>query len=147
MTTNQHTADALQQVLADTYALYTKTQNYHWNVVGANFKSLHELFELQYTELATAVDEIAERIRALGDVIPGGFQKDASDALILADENKNDREMVQDLYEGHQAVIKTLKKAQEAASLDKDAVTDGLVVDRLTVHEKAAWMLKATLGH
>ena len=137
---------SLHVVLADTYALYLKTQNYHWNIEGRHFKALHGLFEEQYDALAEAVDEIAERIRALGEKIDANFgafakRKTISDAKASFDEN----EMVNDLYHSHQAVVKSLKAAMHAADDADDAFTVDLCVARTGEHEKMAWMLRSSL--
>lgn len=137
---------ALHIVLADTYTLYLKTQNYHWNVEGERFKSLHELFELQYTELAAAVDEIAERIRALGEKVDGTYEGFAK--LRTLDEAKmdiSDVEMVQDLFESNKQVVASLQKAREVAEDADDQVTVDMAIGRTAVHEKAAWMLRSSL--
>lgn len=137
----------LRKILADTYALYLKTQNYHWNVEGMNFKSLHSLFEEHYQELAEAVDEIAERIRMLGLKVPASFKvfeslKTVSDA----NENATAKEMLEDLVRSHQAVQKNLIAAFEVAQQQKDEGTVGLIDERLAHHEKALWMLRAHLA-
>lgn len=137
---------ALQNVLADNYTLYLKTQNYHWNVEGPNFKSLHELFEVQYNDLFAANDEIAERIRTLGEKVDGsyaGFSKRATikEAKLGLDE----MEMVRDLFESNQQMIKTLKTALDAAQAAGDEVSADLLIGRITVQEKASWMLRSTL--
>ena len=143
---NNPVAEALTHVLADSYALYLKTQNYHWNVEGVHFKTLHELFEEQYTELAAAVDEIAERVRALGAKAPGSFTAfNKLTTLSAGDAEKDDLEMVAELHDDQFAVAKSLNAALNAAQKADDEVTIGLLVDRLSVHEKAAWMLRSSL--
>ena len=137
--------DALKDVLIDSYALYLKTQNYHWNVTGPSFQSLHMLFETQYTDLAAAIDEIAERIRALGAKAPGSFAAYKKTRIKDGDENATADAMVQGLYDDQNTIVSTLKKALEVAQAEDDEVTIGLVVDRMTVHEKNAWMLKSSL--
>lgn len=139
-------AETLKIVLADSYVLYLKTQNYHWNVTGPNFKSLHMLFEEQYTDLAMAVDEIAERIRTLGDKAPGSFAaflklttlKEAEDGL-SADA------MVQDLADSGAQMGASLKAALKAAQEAEDEVSVGLIAERMTVHEKNGWMLRSSI--
>lgn len=137
----------LRKILADTYALYLKTQNYHWNVEGMNFKSLHSLFEEHYQELAEAVDEIAERIRMLGLKVPASFKVFESLKTISdANENATAKEMLEDLVRSHQAVQKNLIAAFEVAQQQKDEGTVGLIDGRLAHHEKALWMLRAHLA-
>jgi len=136
----------LKQVLADSYALYIKTQNYHWNITGPNFRSLHLLFEEQYTDLAAAIDEIAERIRTLGDKAPGSFSKYASITNIKdGDENASANNMVKQLSEDQSKIISSLSAALEAAQEKNDEATIGLVVDRISIHEKNAWMLNSSI--
>ncbi|MFN3512170.1 MAG: Dps family protein [Phenylobacterium sp.] len=140
-------AEGLSKLLADTYAVYLKTHGYHWNVRGPNFAQLHGLFMTQYTEMWTAIDELAERIRALGELAPQGYGAFGNlSAIKDGDPNKDADGMVRDLIDGHDALIATgyavLGQAQEAG----DEVTAGLVTDRLTVHEKHRWMLQATLA-
>jgi len=141
------TADNLKQVLADSYALYIKTQNYHWNVTGPNFRSLHLLFEEQYTDLAAAIDEIAERIRTLGFKAPGSFKKYGSITKIAdGDENISATDMVKQLAEDQKTIITSLKAVFESASEDSDEATVDLMVQRIQIHEKNGWMLSSTLG-
>lgn len=139
-------ANSLKQVLADTYALYLKTQNYHWNVTGPNFKPLHLLFEEQYTELATAIDNIAERIRTLGEKAPGAFSIYAKLTKIAeADVNATAETMVKHLIESNEQVVDSLKQARNSARESNDDATEGLMIERITIHEKSLWMLKASL--
>ncbi len=144
---NTPVVEALKHVLAESYALYLKTQNYHWNVTGPQFKSLHELFEEQYTDLAAAIDEIAERIRALGQKAPGGFAAYQSLASIKdGDENAAAEQMVAELKADNQAIVAVLKTALEKADQQGDEATVDAMVQRIATHEKAAWMLAALLG-
>ncbi len=137
---------ALQTVLADSYSLYLKTQNYHWNVEGPNFKSLHELFEEHYRDLFEANDDIAERIRALGEKVDGSYDGFAKRTTIGApDHTLDDAGMVKDLFQSHQQLIKSMKVALEAAQGADDEVTTDLMVQRLNAHEKACWMLRSIL--
>lgn len=139
-------AQGLAHLLADSYTLYLKTHNYHWNVTGSHFKSLHELFEEHYTELATAVDEIAERIRALGELAPGSFKEFLSLTSIKeAQGHPNDMQMVEDLVVAHEQVVKTARQVLPKAADAGDEVTVGLLAARMEVHEKTAWMLRSTL--
>lgn len=142
---NKPVTEALKVVLADSYSLYLKTHNYHWNVEGVHFKMLHEMFEEQYTELAGAVDEIAERIRTLGEKAPGTFAAFTDLSSIKpGNENADASSMVKDLADSQDVMVESLKKALEAAQTANDEVTIGLVTDRMGVHEKAAWILKST---
>ena len=142
----QQMAEKLKPLLADTYTLYLKTQNYHWNVVGKNFFSLHLLFEQHYRALAEAVDEIAERIRELGEKAPGSYTEFAQ--LTSQSEAKagNAEEMILDLQTSHEKMSLSLHDLFEAAKTFNDESTQDLLVKRLEHHEKAAWMLKAHLG-
>lgn len=139
-------ADALSKVLADSYMLYLKTHNYHWNVTGELFHSLHEQFEEQYTELADAIDEIAERIRALGYRAPGTFIEFSE--LTSIDEQQDEpeaMEMVRRLAVGNEQVLRTARQALEPANAAEDEATIDLLTERLHVHSKTAWMLRSHL--
>ncbi len=139
-------ADGLNRVLADTYTLYLKTHNFHWNVTGPQFNSLHAMFEEQYTELWTAVDDIAERVRALGFFAPGSYKEFADLTDIKeADGVPDAATMVSQLVDGHETVVRTLRRALTAAQSADDESTAGLLADRLTLHEKTAWMLRSNL--
>ncbi len=143
---NKPVVDALKDVLADNYALYLKTQSYHWNVEGANFRGLHLLFEEQYTDLATAIDTTAELIRGLGEKAPGTFEAYARATSIKpGDENAHAEQMVGELREDQSAIQKTLQAVLEAAQAAGDEVVAGFMIERLTVHRKAAWMLRSSL--
>lgn len=139
-------AEGLSLVLADTYTLYLKTHNYHWNVTGPLFNTLHQMFEEQYTELAQAVDQIAERIRALGYPAPGSY---ADYARLSSIKERTGvpaaEEMIADLVRGQEAVVKTARKAFPAAEKANDEPTADLLTQRMGVHEKAAWMLRSML--
>jgi starvation-inducible DNA-binding protein len=144
--TNKPVTDSLKVVLADSYALYLKTQNYHWNVEGPNFKSLHELFEMHYTDLAAAIDEIAERIRTLGEKAPGNWDSyKALTSIKNGDENATAETMTKELAEDQEVIAKPLGKALASAQQTEDEVTIGLVTDRLAIHQKNAWMLRSSL--
>ncbi|MGD8426234.1 MAG: Dps family protein [Balneolaceae bacterium] len=140
------TANALSKVLADSYMLYLKTHNYHWNVTGELFHSLHEQFEEQYNELATAVDEIAERIRALGYRAPGTFSE-FNDLTSINEEVEEPEalEMVRRLALGNEQVLRTAREALEPAKAAEDEATVDLLTQRLHVHSKTAWMLRSHL--
>jgi starvation-inducible DNA-binding protein len=140
-------ADGLSRLLADTYTLYLKTHNYHWNVVGPMFTTLHAMFEEQYTELATAVDEIAERIRALGELAPGTFRQYAELSSIPEDADFPDAtEMIRRLVEAQEAVVRTARSVFAAVDAANDEATADLLTQRMQVHEKTAWMLRSLLA-
>ena len=144
--TNKPVVDSLKTVLADSYALYVKTQNYHWNVEGQNFKALHLLFEEQYTDLAMAIDTTAELIRGLGEKAPGTFDAYTKNTSIKpGNENASADQMVKELTEDQGAIQKTLQSTLEAAQKAGDEVVAGFIIERLTVHRKAAWMLKSSM--
>lgn len=139
-------AAGLSKLLADSYTLYLKTHNYHWNVTGPLFNTLHTMFEEQYTELATAVDEIAERIRALGIVAPGSYREFA--ALTAIDEaagGERAEEMIRHLVVGQETVVRTARAAFLAADEANDEPTADLLTQRMHIHEKNAWMLRSML--
>ncbi|MDZ4318569.1 MAG: Dps family protein [Phenylobacterium sp.] len=139
-------AEALSKLLADSYAVYLKTHGYHWNVRGANFQALHSLFMAQYTEMWTAIDEVAERIRALGELAPQGYGAFGNLSSIKdGDPTKGANGMLKDLIASHEALISTLYGILPAAQEAGDEVTAGLITDRLTAHEKHVWMLKSSL--
>lgn len=139
------TVTELKNCLADTYTLLLKTHNYHWNVTGPNFFSLHTLFEGQYNELFLAVDEIAERIRALGEKAPGSFSEFSNLSHITeANSNLDSSAMIQDLYESNEQAIETLIKLRNTAEEENDAETEDLAIARIKAHQKSAWMLKSS---
>lgn len=143
---NKPVSEALKTVLADSYTLYLKTQNFHWNVAGPHFKSLHALFEEQYTDLQGAVDDIAERIRALGDAAPGSYKAFGKlTSISEADDVPEAFAMVKALLKDQDIILGSLQKALEAAQKAGDEVTVGMVTERMTVHEKNRWMLKSSL--
>lgn len=143
----QAIAEGLSRVLADTYSLYLKTHYFHWNVTGSLFNSLHTMFEQQYTELATAVDELAERIRALGVFAPGSYSQFAElSSIPETREVPSAEEMVRLLVEGNEAVAKTARSVFPAAEKGNDEATADLLTDRLRVHEKTAWMLRSIIN-
>ncbi|MCC2655796.1 MAG: starvation/stationary phase protection protein [Panacagrimonas sp.] len=139
-------ADGLSRLLADEYTLYLKTHNFHWNVTGPMFNTLHLMFETHYTEAALAVDLVAERIRALGFPAPGTYRQYA--ALSSIDETDGVPEamqMVRLLVKGHEACAKTARSVFPLADSAHDEPTADLLTQRLQVHEKTAWMLRALL--
>jgi starvation-inducible DNA-binding protein len=134
----------LNTALSNTYCLYLKTQNYHWNVTGSDFAQLHVLFETQYNELSLAVDTLAERIRSLGQKSPGSFKAFLKLATINeAKDNITAKKMVEDLAKSHAQLANDFSKAMQAHSID--SVTGDLFIQRATYHEKTTWMLKALL--
>ncbi len=138
-------ADALARLLADTYTLYLKTHGYHWNVTGPQFRSLHLMFEEQYLELRDAVDEIAERIRALGPLAPGSY-REMSRLISVTDEEgaPEAMEMVRHLIVGRETVVRAAETVVHAADEAGDAASLDLATRRVAVHEKTLWMLRAT---
>lgn len=144
--TNKNVSNSLKVALADSYVLYLKTQNYHWNVTGANFKSFHIMFEEQYNDLFMAVDLIAERIRALGEKAPGTYAKYIElTNLKEGDEELDANSMVEDLANSQDTIAKTLTKVLQESQNVGDEVTAGIVTDRIEIHQKNAWMLKSSL--
>ncbi|QDP73490.1 DNA starvation/stationary phase protection protein [Legionella israelensis] len=135
----------LAVTLADTYALYLKTQNYHWHVRGPHFKTLHELFEMQYKELAQAVDEIAERMLMLGHKAPATF-KEFEKLKRIQDGNSDidANQMVTELAKDHNQLVKDLNQAMTIAHDNDDEGTANLLADRISAHEKAHWMLNSS---
>jgi starvation-inducible DNA-binding protein len=145
--TDRHAiADGLSRLLADTYTLYLKTHNFHWNVTGPMFQTLHTMFEAQYTELATAVDDVAERIRSLGFPAPGTYGEFAQLSSISETSGvPKAEEMIALLVEGNEAVVKTARAAFPAAERAGDESTADLLTERMRLHEKTAWMLRSLL--
>jgi starvation-inducible DNA-binding protein len=140
-------AQGLSRVLADSYTLYLKTHNYHWNVTGPMFNTLHLMFEQQYNELALAVDQIAERIRALGHRAPGSYREYAELTVIGEDTDLVDAEtMIRRLLEGQEALVRTARQVLPLADAAHDEPTADLLTERMQVHEKTAWMLRSLLG-
>jgi starvation-inducible DNA-binding protein len=142
----QAIADGLSRLLADTYTLYLKTHNFHWNVTGPMFQTLHTMFETQYTELATAVDDIAERIRSLGFPAPGTYSEYVKLSSIKETLGvPKAEEMIALLVEGNEAVVRTARAAFPAAEKVSDESTADLLTERMRLHEKTAWMLRSLL--
>ncbi len=140
-------AQGLSRLLADSYTLYLKTHNFHWNVTGPMFNTLHLMFEQQYTELATAVDAIAERIRALGFPAPGSYAEYAGLTSIKEAKGVPAAErMVRDLVAGHEAVVRTARAVFPAAEAAGDEASADLLTQRMQLHEKTAWMLRSLLA-
>ena len=142
----QEIADGLSRLLADTYSLYLKTHNYHWNVTGPMFNTLHLMFEVQYNELALAVDLIAERIRALGHPAPGTYRQYAELSSIAEDtDSPNATEMIARLVEGQETVARTARTVFKVVAAAGDEPSADLLTQRMQVHEKTAWMLRSML--
>jgi starvation-inducible DNA-binding protein len=140
-------AKGLSHLLADTYTLYLTTHNFHWNVTGPMFNTLHQMFMVQYTELWTAVDPIAERIRSLGHPAPGSYAQFGKLASVPDAPSLPPKalEMVRILVAGHEAVARTARQLFPLADKASDEPTADLLTQRLTVHEQTAWMLRALL--
>jgi starvation-inducible DNA-binding protein len=139
-------ANGLSRVLADSYTLYLKTHNFHWNVTGPMFQTLHLMFETQYTELALAVDLIAERIRALGFAAPGTYRQFAQlSAIKEEDAVPKAQDMIRLLVQGHETVARTARKVFGVAEGASDQPSCDLLTQRMQVHEKTAWMLRSLL--
>lgn len=143
---SKEVSDELAKLLAETYTLYLKTHNYHWNVTGPMFHSLHLLFEQQYTELAVAVDGIAERIRALGAPAPGSYAAYARLSRVKDDETvPAAATMLSTLAADHRLVAERANQVMKLAAKHEDEGTAALASGRIEIHEKAAWMLSAHL--
>ncbi|MBL1176998.1 Dps family protein [Pantanalinema sp. GBBB05] len=143
----QEIAHGLSKLLADTYTLYLKTHNFHWNVTGPMFQTLHLMFEQQYNELALAVDLIAERIRALGFPAPGTYKEFANLSSISEEDGvPNAEDMIRKLVEGQEAVVRTARSIFPAVERAQDEPTADLLTQRMQVHEKTAWMLRSLLA-
>ncbi|MGD8175357.1 Dps family protein [Marinimicrobium sp. ARAG 43.8] len=139
-------AQGLSRLLADSYTLYLKTHNFHWNVTGPMFQTLHLMFEEHYTELAEAVDVIAERIRALGFPAPGTYKQFIELSSIKETEGvPNAKEMIKLAVEGHESVVRTARSLFPAAEEASDEATADLITQRIQLHEKTAWMLRSLL--
>ena len=139
-------AAGLSRVLADSYTLYLKTHNFHWNVTGPMFQPLHLMFETQYNELALAVDLVAERIRALGVVAPGTYKQFIALSAIKEDDGiPKAQDMIRRLVEAHETVARTARSVFKTAESASDQPTCDLLTQRMQVHEKTAWMLRSLL--
>lgn len=145
-TARQGIAEGLSRLLADSYTLYLMTHNFHWNVTGPFFRDLHLMFEEQYTELAQAVDVIAERIRTLGFPAPGTYKAFSDLSSIReVDGVPSAEEMVQLLVQSNETVVRTAREILPAAQQANDESTASLIADRMVIHEKTAWMLRSFL--
>ena len=142
----QKVGEALSNVLADTFTLYLKTHNFHWNVVGPQFHTLHLMFEEQYNELWLAGDAIAERIRAIGCTAPGSYREFSKRTYLQEPEaGLSATEMVAELLRDHETSARTARRALSLARAAVDAPTEDLLTQRLIAHERAAWMLRSML--
>jgi starvation-inducible DNA-binding protein len=138
-------ANGLKTLLAESYSLYLKTHKFHWNVEGPYFQTLHLMFEAQYTELSTAVDTIAERIRALGEYAPGSYKEflelsSIKDSTVKTSADK----MLKELLEGHEVIIRHARSLLSTAEKCNDEASGGLLAQRIEIHEKTAWMLRSS---
>lgn len=146
-TDRQKIVEGLSKLLADSYVLYLKTHNFHWNVEGPMFNTLHIMFMQQYTEMWNALDLIAERIRALGAYAPGSYKKFSQlSSIAEAEESLPAKEMITQLLQGHEAVAKTIRSVFPIAENGHDEASLDLLTQRLQVHEKTAWMLRSLLS-
>ena len=146
MSDNKAVTDSLSELLASSYTLYLKTHNYHWNVTGPMFTTLHTLFETQYTELAIAVDEIAERIRAAGAFAPGSYSAFAKLSSVKEETGRPDaKEMIRVLVEDQHAIADAARRVVAAAESAGDQASVDLATRRIDAHEKNAWMLSSHL--
>ncbi len=142
----QDIAQGLSKLLADTYTLYLKTHNFHWNVTGPMFQTLHLMFETQYTELALAVDLIAERIRSLGVYAPGTYKQFAALSSIKEEDGiPKAQDMIRLLVEGQESVVRTARSLYAVVEKANDEATADLLTQRIQLHEKTAWMLRSLL--
>lgn len=140
-------ADGLSRLLADEYTLYLKTHNFHWNVTGPMFNTLHTMFETHYTEAAIAVDDIAERIRALGVPAPGTYKQFAELSSIKEEDGVPSAEdMIRQLVIGHETVVRTAREVFPLAEEASDEPSADLLTQRMQLHEKTAWMLRSLLA-
>lgn len=139
-------AYGLSRLLADTYTLYLKTHNFHWNVTGPMFQTLHLMFETQYNELALAVDLVAERIRSLGFPAPGTYKQYAALSSIKEEDGiPKAQDMIRLLVEGQEAVVRTARSLYPSVEAASDEATADLLTQRIQLHEKTAWMLRSLL--
>lgn len=139
-------ADGLSRLLADTYSLYLKTHNFHWNVTGPMFQTLHAMFETQYDELAIAVDLIAERIRALGHYAPGTYTEfQRLSAIPETSGVPSATDMIRELVQGQETVVRTARSLFPAVEAAHDEASADLLTQRIQLHEKTAWMLRSLL--
>jgi starvation-inducible DNA-binding protein len=141
---NHQTIEHLEKILANSYMLFLKTHNYHWNVVGTNFKSLHELFEEQYKDLFGAIDEIAERIRALGSKVEASFENfQKLSKFKSANKDLEAKMMIRELISDNEILVKDLKIAVKVSEAEDDDASADLLIKRIQIHEKAIWILSS----
>jgi starvation-inducible DNA-binding protein len=146
MAGNEIVVEALSKLLADSYTLYLKTHNYHWNVTGPMFNTLHTLFQTEYTELSLAIDEIAERIRALGARAPGSYAEFGRlTAIKEGTGTPSATEMIRNLVADQATVIDAARRVVDAAEASRDVATADLGTRRIEIHQKNAWMLRSHL--
>ena len=146
-TDRKEIASGLSRLLADSYSTYLKTHNFHWNVEGPMFQTLHTMFETQYTELATAVDDIAERIRALGELAPGSYTAFAKLSSVDDETGHPDATaMIRQLVSAQETIARTAREVMPLADEAGDEPTADLLTQRMQVHEKNAWMLRSLLA-
>lgn len=144
---SRESVEVLSQHLADTYILYLKTQNFHWNVVGPQFHSLHEMFETQYQELAEATDSLAERIRALKHHAPGSFEQFKKIATLSeATSVPKANDMIKQLLADHETIAKNMHESLSVFESEDDDVSEDMIIERVEYHQKIAWMLRSLLG-
>lgn len=143
---NKDISDSLKTVLSDTYILYFKTHSFHWNVKGSRFRSLHNLFEEQYTEMWEALDDIAERIRQLGEHAPNNTDEMTAHAKAIspAGQTPDAEAMIEALADDNRAIVKTLKECAKVANDNDDLATEDMMIERMQAHEEAAWMLESS---
>lgn len=140
-------AEALCRVVADTFCLYLKTLGVHWNIVGSNFFGIHKLTEEQYEDLAEALDELAERVRSLGYPVPAGFAEFREFSIVEVESTiRSSEEMLRALVKDNEAVAKRLREFSNIASEAQDKFTEDMLIGRIGVHEKNAWMLKSLVA-
>jgi starvation-inducible DNA-binding protein len=139
-------SQGLSRLLADTYTLYLKTHNYHWNVTGSMFRTLHLMFEQHYNELALAVDNIAERIRSLGEYAPGTYSEYSKLSSVKEEQTvPKAHDMIRNLVIGHETVVRTCREVFPLAEKGSDEATCDLLTQRIQIHEKTAWMLRSLI--
>ena len=144
---NTEIARAMSMALADSYGAFLVTQNYHWNVEGPLFKPLHELFEEQYREMFTAIDDVAERLRTLGFYAPGTFEEfEQLSSIPRPDGTRDGEQMVKNLIEIHRVVAGSFRQVAELAGDTRDVATEDLAIQRVATHEKNIWMLRSIVG-
>jgi len=144
--TSPEVITGLKSVLANTYALYLKTQNFHWNVTGPHFKFLHEMFQSQYENLAEAIDNVAERIRSKGELAPGGFKKFMELSKISdASYGLKSNQMLEQLLKDHKTLLEELYQSLKDSQNSGDEGTADMLIERILYHEKQTWMIDSSL--